>query len=179
MPLIGIGEFARLVERDPKAVRNAVKNGRVTQRPDGLFDAESALAEWNNNTMAEKGHNNRTKVIEIDKQPDAESDSADLPLNGERAAKGSDFAKARAAAQIYEARLKKLKYERMAKSLTPAQDVADAAFQSYRCLRDACMNIPSRLAGLVAVETDIERCYDLLEKEIVAVFADFSEGKIA
>jgi hypothetical protein len=177
--LVGIGEFARLVERDPKAIRNAVKLGRVTQRPDGHFDTETALAEWRDNTLAEKGHNNRTaRVVQMTNPPEAE-EPADLPLNGERPAKGSDYAKARAATQIYEARLKKLRYEKMAKTLTPAQDVADAAFQSYRCLRDACMNIPSRMAAVMAVETDPERCYQLLEIEIINVFSDFSEGKIA
>jgi hypothetical protein len=180
MALVGIGEIARMVKRDPKAIRNAVKSGRITQRPDGLFDTETAVAEWNAATMKERGHNNRTKkVVEIDQQPAVPEEPTDVPLNGERPAKGSDYAKARAVSQIYEARMRKLRYDERAKTLTPAQDVADAAFQSYRCLRDACMNIPSRLAGLVAAETDVERCFQMIENEIVIVFNDFSEGKIA
>jgi hypothetical protein len=44
MSLIGIGELAHLLKRDPKAVRFAVARGRITRRPDGLFDADQALA---------------------------------------------------------------------------------------------------------------------------------------
>ena len=38
MALVGIGELARLLKRDPKTIRQAVQRGRVTRRPDGLFD---------------------------------------------------------------------------------------------------------------------------------------------
>jgi hypothetical protein len=183
MALVGIGEMARILERDPKALRNAVRNGRISQRADGMFDTETVLAEWEANTNHLHGHNNRTKkVVEIDQQaadPASEEPPADLPLNGERPAQGTDFAKARAATQIYTARLRKLEYEEKAKSLTPARDVADATFQSYRVLRDACMNIPSRLAGVLSTEGDVERCYQILENEVITIFQDFSEGKIA
>jgi hypothetical protein len=182
MPLVGIGEMARLLKVDPAAVRYAVKRGRIKQRPDKLFDSASVIKDWDDTTIHERGHNNRTPNV-VEMAPagpvSAEPDPPDLPLNGERPAKSSDYAKARAATQIYEARLKKLRYEEKAKSLVLARDVADAAFQTMRCLRDACMNVPSRVAAQVAAESSTERCYQILESEIASIFQDFAEGKIA
>ena len=100
MPLVGIGELARLLKRDARAIRYAVERGRVTRRPDGLFDADQAMAEWKANTLHERGHSNR-RALEM--RP-----AADWPLENERPTRSSDYAKARAAVQIYEARLKKL-----------------------------------------------------------------------
>jgi hypothetical protein len=171
MPLVGIGELAHLLNRDPKAIRFAVERGRITRRPDGLFDQDQALAEWEASTQHERDHNNRPKVLEMQA-------ATDLPREDERPAKGSDYAKARAAVQIYEARLKKLRYEEKAKNLVPARDVEGAAFREMSCLRDACMNIPARLAAQLALESDEARCYAILEAEFIAIFADYAEGRM-
>jgi len=171
MPLVGVAELARLLKRDPKAIRFAVSRGRITRRPDGLFDAEKALAEWEANTLHERSHN-ASKVLKM-------APANDLPLENERTAKASDYAKARAAVQIYEARLKKLRYEEKAKTLVPARDVADAAYRTISCLREACMNIPARLAAQLALESNQARCYAILEAEVIAIFTDFAEGRIA
>jgi hypothetical protein len=168
MPLVAIGELARLLRRDPKAIRFAVSRGRITRRPDGLFDADQAIAEWEANTLHERSHS-ANKVFEM-------APASNLPLENERLAKASDYAKARAAAQIYEARLKKLKYEERAKHLVPVRDVADAAYRMMSCLREACMNIPARVAAQLAIESDQARCYAILEAEFIAVFTDYAEG---
>src|SRR6516225_4371861 len=102
MPLVGVAELARLLKRDPQAVRFAVSRGRITRRPDGLFDVDQAMAEWEANTLHERSHS-ANKVLEM-------APPNDLPFENERPAKSSDYAKARAAVQLYEARLKKLKY---------------------------------------------------------------------
>jgi hypothetical protein len=155
MPLIGIGELAHLLRRDPAAIRFAVSRGRITRRPDGLFDRDQALKEWESNTH-ERGHNNHVA------QPET----------------ASDYAKARTEVLLIELQLKKLRYEEKAKNLVPARDVADAAYRTIRCLKEACMNIPARVAAQVAVENDQARCYSIIEAEVIAVFTDFAEGRI-
>jgi hypothetical protein len=82
----------------------AHSSGRITLRPDGLFDADQAMAEWEASTLHERGHDNRNNGLEI-------LAATDLPLENERPANASDYAKARLAVQIFEARLKKLRYE--------------------------------------------------------------------
>jgi hypothetical protein len=160
------------LKRDPSAVHYAVRMGHITRRPDGLFELEKVLVEWQANTLHERGHDNRHKVLEMQPAPD-------LPLENERSAKASDYAKARAAVQIYEARLKKLRYEEKAKNLVSARDVEDAAFREMSCLREAFMNIPGRLAAQLAAESDEARVYAILEAEFIAIFTDFSGGRIA
>jgi hypothetical protein len=178
MALISIGELARMLERDPKAIRRAVETGRITRRPDGLFDTTTVLQEWENTTNHELGHNNRTKKV-VEMVPPTAASEPELPMKEDKEVRGNDFAKARAASQIYDARLKKLRYEEKAGILVPARDVEDAAHKALRCIRDACMSIPSRVANQVAHETSVERCFQILEAEINSVFEDFAEGKIA
>jgi hypothetical protein len=170
--LVGVAELARHLKRDTAAIYYHVKNGHITRRPDGLFDLDLAVAEFEAAVQHERGHNNRTNVVEMAPSPD-------LPLENERPAKGSDYAKARAAVQIFEARLKKLRYEEKAKNLVSARDVEDAAFRAMTCLREALMNIPARLAAQLAAESDQARCYTILENELIGILTDYAEGRIA
>ena len=186
MTLVGIGALAREFKVDPKSIRLAVATGQLTRRKDSLFDLEQARKDWASSHNADLGHDN-SRGAGIPKLPPASdddlraaaADESDLPLNGERPVKGSDFAKARALSQIYDARLKKLRCEERAKALVPACDVEDAADRTIRCIKDACFSIPSRIAAQIAVESSTERCYQLIESEIDTVFRDFAEGKIA
>jgi hypothetical protein len=169
MPLVTEAELAKHLNRNRTAVRLAAEQGRLTQREDGRFDLEQAVREWTETTHHEKGHNNRA--------PKPEIPTPDIPLRSET--KSTDYAKARAGTQIYEALLKKLRYEERAKHLTPTADVETARFTEFRILREACSNIPARIAAIVAGETQVERCQQLLEAEINTVFNAFAEGKLS
>ena len=169
MPLVTEAQLAHALKRDRRAVRLAADSGRLTRRDDGLFDLDESLQQWADTTHHEKGHNNRIKLAEIP--------AADIPLKPE--ARSTDYAKARAGTQIYEALLKKLRYEERAKHLTPTADVETARFTEFRILREACFNIPSRIAALVAGETQVEKCQQLLESELNKVFNAFADGKLS
>jgi hypothetical protein len=41
------------------------------------------------------------------------------------------------------------------------------------------MNIPSRVAPQLALESGQARCCAIVEAEVIAVFTDFAEGRIA
>ena len=168
MPLVTEVELAKHLNRDRKAVRLAYEQGRISRREDGLFDLDEAVAQWKETTHHEKGHNNRLP---------AEIPVADIPLRPE--AKSTDYAKARAGTQIYEALLKKLRYEERAKHLTPTADVETARFTEFRILREACFNIPSRIAPMIAGESEVEKCQQLLESELNAVFNAFADGRLS
>ena|SRR5215831_347163 len=184
MPLVTDVELAKVLKRDPMAIRVAARTGRITKRPDGLYDLEQAVQEFQDSTQHEKGHNNRSgksgkTLMEVfaneGKLPDIPA--PDIPLPTE--AKSTAYAKARAGTQIYEALLKKLRYEERAKNLTPTVDVENARFTEFRTLREACFNIPSRIAALLAGESDVARCQQLLEAELTNVFQAFADGKLA
>lgn len=175
--IVGIGELARELRRDPKAIRRAVEAGHITRRPDGQFDLEQAIEEWNANVLHNRGHNNRNpQVVEMRRQGNDEPQSdGEIP---ERPTKGSEYSRARAATQIYEARLKKLRYEERAKHLAPVHEIATARFQEMRIIRDACLNIPARISAQLAAETSEHRVYEILENEILAAFSAYADGKL-
>lgn len=182
MPLVTEVELAKALDRDRMAIRAAVRNGRLTQRADKLFDLDAAVAEFQATTHHEKGHNNRSPAAASVKQPALngqmpEIPVAEIPLGQE--IKTTAYAKARAATQVSEALLKSLRYEKAAGNLTPTADVESARFTEFRTLRDACFNIPARIAPLLAGEASVERCEQMLEKELQIVFGAFADGKLA
>ena len=182
MPRVGEVELAKALGRNRMAIRAAKRAGRITEGPDGLYDLESAVEEFNLTTHHEKGHNNRSGSAGSVKQPAftgqlPDIPSPEIPLPTET--KSTAYAKARAGTQIYEALLKKLRYEERARNLTPTGDVENARFTEFRMLREACFNIPSRVSALLAGESDVARCQQLLEAELRIVFDAYAEGKLA
>lgn len=170
MPVVNEAELAKVLKRDRRAVRLAAEQGRINRREDGLFDLDEAVQQWNDTTHHEKGHNNRSPKL-------ADIPAADIPLRSET--KSTDYAKARAGTQIYEALLKKLRYEERARNLTPTADVETARFTEFRILREACFNIPLRIASLIAGESNPDRCQQMLEGELNNVFNAFADGKLS
>lgn len=170
MSLLGIGELARKLEVDPKTLRNCVERGLMTRRDDGLFDYDTALHEWQNNVRHEVGH----KRLNVAQMP-APSEGIDSEI---RQTRSTDYAKARAAVQLYDARLKKLRYEKQAGTLTPTRDVADAAHRTFRIIRDEILAVPSRISAQLAAEPDEHRCYQLLENALHDALQNFSEGRV-
>ncbi len=49
-----------------------------------------------------------------------------------------------------------------------ADGVRVAAFNKGRTVRDNLLNIPGRLAAVVAAETDERKCFELIDSEIKA-----------
>ena len=76
------------------------------------------------------------------------------------------YAQEQAKREHYKAELARLEYQQILGELVDAEAVQEQAFAVSRQVRDAMLNIPSRLAGILAAETDQRRCYDLLEREI-------------
>jgi hypothetical protein len=166
MPRITIGKLARLCEIDPRAIRRAVQQGQITRGDDGLFDQETAIYEWRNAIH----------------HPMQDDQPAPVLLGGPAPSdntKAGDYAKARAAVHIYEARLKRLRYEERARTLAPVRDIEAARFNEMRIIRDACMNIPARVSAQLAAEGSEHKIYQLLENEIIQVFQLYADGKVA
>lgn len=183
MPLVTDVELAKALGRNLTAIRKAQESGRITKRADGLYDLDEAVAEFNATTHHERGHNNRSAATKTAKKSIvpigelADISTPETPLPEE--IQSRDYAKVRARREAYQALLTKLRYEERAKNLTPTVDVENAGFAEFRTLREACFNIPSRVAALLAGESDVARCQQLLEVELTNVFQAFSDGKLA
>ena len=180
MPLVNEVELAKALSRDRMAIRKAVAAGRLTQRQDGLFDLDAAIAEFNATTHHEKGHNNRSGSTAKGDQPAAAPAelSTDPELPKPEQTRAMTYATARATREVYEARIKKLRYEERAGALTPTADVESARFTEFRTLREACLNVPARISAQLAGESDIGRCQQLIADELTGVFQAFSDGQL-
>lgn len=83
-----------------------------------------------------------------------------------RPSKDPVFAQIQARKEHYRAELARLEFEERIGQLVEKQTVESSAFRLARLVRDAMLNIPARLAGILAAETDQRRVHDLLEQEI-------------
>jgi len=173
--LLGITEYSRYRGCALAAVQYALKAGRIQRNADGLIDTEQADADWERNTM-------HTNARPGPKPKREAGDSASLNQNTARPDPGDahhqvggvDYAKARAAKEVYAARLTRLEFERRLGNLLPKNEVEVAAFNRFRVLRDSCLNIPNRIAAQLAAEQDPMMVHQLLEDEIRRVFESFA-----
>ena len=76
------------------------------------------------------------------------------PAEPPRLESGLEYSKARAVRESYLARLAKIDFEERTEKLVSADEVRVAAFNRFRQFRDGMLNIPDRLAAVLAAETD-------------------------
>ena len=92
-----------------------------------------------------------------------ESDEPDEAALSER---NPVFAESQAEKEKFRAKLAELDYlERIAELVKKVETEAEA-FRIGRQVRDAVLNVPSRLAGILAAESDQRKVHDLLEQEL-------------
>ena len=72
------------------------------------------------------------------------------------------------------ARLAKIDFEERTEKLVSRDEMRVAAFNRYRTFRDGMLNIPDRLAAVLAAETDPRNIHDLLSSEIRKALTEFS-----
>jgi phage terminase Nu1 subunit (DNA packaging protein) len=153
-----------------QAVLAAIKSGRlvksVTAKPSGryLIDVEAADKEWAENTDNLTGaaaHVSKRKP-EIDTSEES-VDASDTPMT---------YAEARAKHERFKARLAELELEQREGKLVEADVVQRESFKAARQVRDALLNLPDRVAGLLAAETNQFKVHQLLTKEIRRALED-------
>ena len=74
-------------------------------------------------------------------------------------------AETRAVREHYQARLAKIEYEERVAKLVPQDEVQAAAFNKFRQFRDHLLNLPDRVAAMVAAETEVAKCYEILSRD--------------
>jgi hypothetical protein len=127
--------------------------------PNGQIDSEIADAEWTRNTQ--------TQAPPVDRRGQPEEDGEVFGA--------SQYTKARAVREHYQARLAKIDYEERIAKLVSGQEVQVAAYNKFRQFRDAMINIPDRLAAMLAAETVEATVHALLTAEIRKALNDFAD----
>jgi hypothetical protein len=145
-----------------RAVQKAIESGRISTLPTGEIDSEIADREWARNTR--RFAPPVASGLKQDDEPESEPFGA------------SQYTKARAVREHYQARLAKLEYEEKVGRLVSKDEVQVAAFNKFRQFRDAMLNIPDRVAAMLAAESDPAKCYEILATEIRKALNEFADS---
>jgi len=147
------------------AVLNAITESRISESvrkrgPGYQIDVELADKEWAQNTDSGSGYpahaKNRGTV-------DAPASGGDEPIS---------YAEARAQHERMKARLAQLELEQREGKLVEADDVKRESFRVARLVRDALLNLPDRVAGELAAETNQFKVHQRLTLEIRRALED-------
>ena len=167
---MNVSAYARHRKVSHVAVLKAINAGRIAKEPDGTIDPIKADAAWSGNTspaQQRKPAKENTGKIERPIDPPASSNA----INN-----GPSYAQSRAIKEAYLARLAKLEYEEKSAALVRADSVKVAWFNVLRVLRDRALNLPDRMAPILASETDPKRVRELLEVELRQILNDAADA---
>ena len=168
--LLNISEFALLIGVDEKAVRYAVKKGRLKVRKikgKNFVEPVAGEKEWHariDKTASKKGKQARgvepTSKFEYD-----------APTY-----QGLTVADAEQREKVYKAKLSEMKYLEQSGELIRKGDVQREAFEIGRKTRDAIIGLPPRIAHELAAITDPRKLEVKLIRELQAALVHLVNG---
>ena len=147
---MNLTEYAKHRGCTRQSVKAALEAGRITAtQKNGKYEIDAAVAdrEWNDATNPRYFAHKGTSVIDTTEYPNI-NDS-------------------RAKSEFYKALLAELEYQSQSKKLIPTDDVYREQARIARTTRELIMNIPDRLAHLLAAESDPSAIHALLTAELV------------
>jgi hypothetical protein len=142
-----------------------VMNGALIEQPGKkrvLVDIDKALKLYNE--RVDPNFRKATRVSATGKNGQEQKPKA----SGQ-----TSFIDARSISEQYKAAKLKLEYEINKGLWLEKSVVKDDCFRAARLARDSFLNIPSRVAALVAAESQQGRCYRIIHKEIKDALDDF------
>jgi hypothetical protein len=173
MGAMNISQYAEHRGVDRKTVRYAVQTGRITRSEDGTINSDQADEDWDNNTDPSKAMNGKARHGQDDDPPARPNPVDDMARSTQAL-----YMKARASREMHQSELARLDYEKRKGNLVPRAEANMWIANYFAMIRNACEQIPHRLSGQLAAETDTETIFELLEEEIRGVFHQFANGKL-
>ena len=161
--MVSQSEYARRRGCTEGAVRRAVRDGRIALF-DGKVDPVAADAQWQRNTRPRAGSAPTSEPSRPGLAPERESDE------------GGDYWASKARRESAEADLAELKLAEQRGELVRAAAMRAAHAKRLAGLRESLLQIPMRLAAVLAAETSQAVCHDKLQAEIHGVLALVSEN---
>lgn len=169
---LSIAAYARHRGVSHVAVLKAIKSGRIEKETDGTIDAVKADAAWSRNTNKAQQRPRRNEAS----APAPAVAPAEAHLGPPIVNSGPSYAQSRAIKEAYHARLAKLSYEEKSGSLIKIDAVKVSWFNILRVMRDRVLNLPDRLAPVLAAETDPKKVRDLLEEDLRLILNDAADA---
>ncbi len=188
---ISLREFARRREVALSAVQKAIATGRVTSvkrdergRVVGI-EANQATDEWNRNTDPVEAF----KSGKILAPPSVQTSGQAFPSLQLEPPPAPPVAKEKPTAPdddggYYESRAKREKFAALTAErdyleaigrLVSVDELREVSFRRYRAIRDKLLNIPDRVAAILAAEKDPARVHTALTAEIKRVLHELSD----
>jgi hypothetical protein len=129
-----------------------------------MIDVEASVAR-----LAATADPNKSHMAAVnDRQRAAhrgEPAQAELPITGPES-KNATFMQAKTAHAVFDAKTAKLDFEERSGKLVRVDAVKQALASAFTSTRDSLLQIPSRLAAVLAAETDAAKVHELLQLEI-------------
>jgi hypothetical protein len=177
MPRLSARQYAQRIGVSGSYVSRLVRDGKLPADADGRIDSDEA-----DRILAATREPARTAKRTLPVSASSKDRSAPAPsLRLEPPAPGvgsgisnlpgpSDLPtlllRARTKTEVEKGKLLELKAKVEAGKFIDSDEVKVAAFNKARIVRDALLNIASRLAPLVAAEPDERACFDLIDREV-------------
>lgn len=158
-------EYAKLRGCAPSAVTRAIKEGRITTVQVGgreVIEVAVADIQWGQNTRARADSTSAAAV------------AAPVIVANEVGSGATSYEEARRRRETAEAHLAEMKQAEMEGTLIRADAVRAAWAAKITGARDALLQIPSRVAPVLAACTDLVEVTALLEAELRQALADLS-----
>lgn len=172
---LSVRAFAKVLGVSHVAVLKAIERGRLRAsvrvnplgRPE-IFDVERARQEWTANAgRATKGSTGADgSGLAAAPVPVVTPPVTTLPNHDERPLEAKSLQDAQLLAALELARQRRLANQLRERQLLPADAVKKLQFEALRTLRENMLNIPARIAGALAAETDVSRIHRLLDQAI-------------
>jgi hypothetical protein len=192
MEPVSLRAYARHRGVSLRAVQKAIQAGRIEKNRAGKIDVEIADTQWQRRTaprplIAKQSQNpHKQETVSADghsRQPaepnrilNAVADPRmDLPRGDLPGTNGVDYSRARAVRETYQARMSKLDFEERSDKLLSRDEVQVAAFNKFRTFRDGMLNLPDRLAAILAAESDSAKVHEILATEIRKALVEFAD----
>lgn len=170
-------EYAKLRGCAPSAVTRAIKEGRITTiQVDGRELIEVAVADiqWQSNTRARVDSSSAATVAAAPVGRVGGDDFREMIRANEVGNGSTSYEEARRRRETAEANLAEMKQAEMEGKLILADAVRSAWAAKITGARDALLQIPSRIAPVLAATTDLVEVTALLEAELRQALADLS-----
>ncbi len=173
-------EYARHRGVKPPYIYQLIKQGKIILEYDGRIDpvkADAALGPIKHQLielpMRQQGKEPKLKPRSI---PVEISLSEGIEISAAKILASTTLFEAQQYKEIYNALTKKLEYEKLDGSLLFREEVEKSVFETGRQIRDMLQAIPDRIAPLVASETDLHACTQILKTEIRAILESMCDA---
>lgn len=181
--LISQAEYARRRGVSRQYVSRLVRDGVIALH-DGKIDPASADAALAARRDPARPVRRKAGGSEAELSQTQEPSAGDAPTPSETVrlpgGAGGDLPKmllkTRIKSELEKGRLLEIKARVEAGKYVDADEVKVAAFNKARIVRDGLLNIPDRVASMLAAETDEHKVHELLSMEIRAVLEELTGG---